>query len=54
VDDADALSGALRGWVTDDALRRRLRTAARSRRPELADWFATGRRVARVLEGAAA
>ncbi|HEX5879158.1 MAG TPA: glycosyltransferase family 4 protein [Actinomycetota bacterium] len=54
VDDVDALAGALRGWVTDAGLRRRLRAAAGSRRPELADWLATGHRVARVLEDVAA
>ena len=54
VDDVEALAHALRSWVTDAGLRGRLRAAARSRRPELADWLATGHRVARVLEDVAA
>ncbi|HEX6150444.1 glycosyltransferase family 4 protein [Nocardioides sp.] len=53
-DDPVALARSLRGWLTDDLLRRRLRAAARGRRVELAGWPATGRQVARVLEEVAA
>jgi glycosyltransferase involved in cell wall biosynthesis len=39
--DAGALAAALRAWLTDDALRRRLRGAAAVRREELPTWDAT-------------
>jgi glycosyltransferase involved in cell wall biosynthesis len=51
--DAPALAGSLRSWLTEDGLRTRLRAAAGHRRPGLAGWDDTGRRVAHVLEGAA-
>lgn len=39
--DAAALGGALAGWLTDPALRRRLRHAARERRAALTPWSTT-------------
>jgi glycosyltransferase involved in cell wall biosynthesis len=48
-DDAE-LADALRRWLADPDLRRRLRAAARRRRTELADWSTTAEGVARVLE----
>lgn len=52
-DDAAALGGALRAWLADADLRRRLRRAARERRASLADWSTTASVVAGVLAGAA-
>jgi len=52
--DAPALAGSLRSWLTDQALRRRLRTAAAQRRPDLVGWSVTGEAVARVLAEVAA
>lgn len=49
-DDADALRGALAGWLGDAGLRERLRRAAHGRRRTLAGWEATARRVAAVLD----
>jgi glycosyltransferase involved in cell wall biosynthesis len=49
--DPAALAAALRRWLTDPALRDRLRTAARARRATLRGWTDTADAVARVLEG---
>lgn len=51
--DPAALRDALRDWLEDAALRRRLRAAARERRASLADWSTTTSAVAEVLQGAA-
>ena len=51
--DPVALAGALRAWLEDEGLRRRLRAAARERRHSLGDWVTTASAVAGVLEGAA-
>jgi glycosyltransferase involved in cell wall biosynthesis len=40
-DDTGALATALRRWLTDDSLRRRLRAAAVERRRQLPTWDAT-------------
>jgi glycosyltransferase involved in cell wall biosynthesis len=48
-DDAAALAGALRGWLTSPALRHRLRDSARARRDDLPGWSATALRLAEVL-----
>ena len=48
-DDPDALAGALERWLTDSALRRSLRAAARSRREDLTDWIVTARTIAATL-----
>jgi glycosyltransferase involved in cell wall biosynthesis len=45
-----ALRDALRVWLEDADLRRRLRRAARERRETLADWSTTASVVADVLE----
>jgi glycosyltransferase involved in cell wall biosynthesis len=50
--DPDALAGALRSWLTDPGLRRRLRASARDRRTALTGWAVTARRVSAVLERA--
>jgi glycosyltransferase involved in cell wall biosynthesis len=47
--DAPALSGALRAWLSDAELRRRLRRAARERRASLPAWSTTTSIVAGVL-----
>ncbi len=52
-DDPPALSDALRAWLEDHDLRRRLRRAARERRASLSRWSATTSVVAEVLVGAA-
>ena len=52
-DDPAALGDALRAWLEDADLRRRLRRAARERRESLADWSTTTAAVADVLERAA-
>jgi glycosyltransferase involved in cell wall biosynthesis len=52
-DDAAALRDALRAWLEDDDLRRRLRRAARERRASLSRWSTTTSVVAGVLVGAA-
>jgi glycosyltransferase involved in cell wall biosynthesis len=49
-----ALAAALRAWLTEPALRDRLRAAARARRPTLPTWDATAATVARTLAAAAA
>jgi glycosyltransferase involved in cell wall biosynthesis len=48
--DPDALADALRQWLTDDALRASLRSAARSRRTTLAGWDRTVSLVSQALE----
>jgi glycosyltransferase involved in cell wall biosynthesis len=48
-DDVAALTEALRGYLTQEWLRDRLRAAARERRSELADWDAAAARLAGVL-----
>jgi glycosyltransferase involved in cell wall biosynthesis len=49
--DPAALGAALRRWLTEPALRERLRGAARARRPTLRTWSATAADVAAVLAG---
>jgi glycosyltransferase involved in cell wall biosynthesis len=51
-EDPAALRDALRAWLEDAALRRRLRAAARERRAALADWSTTTSAVADALQGA--
>ena len=51
--DPAALRDALRAWLEDAGLRRRLRAAARERRASLRDWATTTSSVAHVLQGAA-
>lgn len=48
-DDPAALAEALRRWLRDPELRRRLRDAARGRRTQLAGWEVTTNRIADVL-----
>ena len=48
-DDVDALAVALRRWLTEPALRSRLRASARLRRETLTGWDATARGIANVL-----
>jgi glycosyltransferase involved in cell wall biosynthesis len=50
--DPAALRDALRSWLENAGLRRRLRVAARERRTSLTDWSRTTSAVAEVLEGA--
>jgi glycosyltransferase involved in cell wall biosynthesis len=52
--DPAALAGALRHWLADAGLRRRLRCSARDRRTTLTGWAVTAQRVASVLTGVAA
>ncbi len=52
-DDPAALRDALRAWLEDADLRRRLRRAARERRASLSRWSTTTTLVADVLVGAA-
>jgi glycosyltransferase involved in cell wall biosynthesis len=52
--DPAALGTALRSWLEDAGLRRRLRRAARERRATLRPWAATAAEVATVLARAAA
>jgi glycosyltransferase involved in cell wall biosynthesis len=52
-DDGAALAAALREWLTDGALRDRLRRAAARRRPQLRDWAATSADLAAALQAAA-
>jgi glycogen synthase len=52
-DDPAALADALRAWLEDPGLRRRLQRAARERRESLSDWSATTAALADVLERAA-
>jgi glycosyltransferase involved in cell wall biosynthesis len=51
-DDAAALGDALRTWLTDADVRRRLRRTARERRALLTGWSTTTSVVADVLAGA--
>jgi glycosyltransferase involved in cell wall biosynthesis len=51
--DPAALAAALRAWLDDAGLRRRLRQAARERREQLSGWPATTSVLAEVLAGAA-
>jgi glycosyltransferase involved in cell wall biosynthesis len=48
-DDPAALGGALRAWLGDAGLRRRLRSAARERRKSLSRWSTTTSVIAGVL-----
>ncbi|GAB3260159.1 glycosyltransferase family 4 protein [Nocardioides dilutus] len=48
-DDVDALASALRSWLTDPLLRRRLRRAAGQRRLTLTGWAKTTAELATVL-----
>ena len=48
--DPTALADALRRWLTDEALRERLRDSARLRRTNLAGWRETARAMAAVLD----
>ena len=48
-DDGVALGEAIRSWLEDAPLRRRLRAAARERRASLTDWSATTSAVAETL-----
>jgi glycosyltransferase involved in cell wall biosynthesis len=50
--DPAALGDALRAWLEDAGLRRRLRAAARERRESLAGWSTTAAAVAGALQGA--
>lgn len=50
-DDPVELAAALRRWLTEPALRDRLREAALVRRAELPDWSVTARDLAGVLAG---
>jgi glycosyltransferase involved in cell wall biosynthesis len=52
-EDPAALGDALRAWLGDTDLRRRLRRAARERRESLGDWSATTSALADVLARAA-
>jgi glycosyltransferase involved in cell wall biosynthesis len=47
--DAGALAGALRDWLEEESLRRRLRQAAAERRDSLTGWSETSAAVAQVL-----
>jgi glycosyltransferase involved in cell wall biosynthesis len=50
-DDPAALAGALRRWLSDAGLRRRLRRSARDRRTTLTGWAVTSEVVSSVLKG---
>lgn len=52
-DDPGALREAIRSWLEDAGLRRRLRAAARERRASLRRWSSTTAAVAGALQGAA-
>jgi glycosyltransferase involved in cell wall biosynthesis len=49
-EDPMALADALRRWLGEPGLRRRIRTSARARRGMLSGWEVTSRRLADVLE----
>jgi glycosyltransferase involved in cell wall biosynthesis len=49
-DDVAALGAALRRWLTESDLRKRLRTSAQLRRETLTGWDDTARRIADVLQ----
>ncbi len=51
--DSAALAAALRSWLTDGDLRRRLRHCALARRKTLARWSVTSDRISQVLAGVA-
>jgi glycosyltransferase involved in cell wall biosynthesis len=51
--DPVALREAIRSWLEDSGLRRRLRDVARERRASLADWSTTTSAVAGALAEAA-
>lgn len=53
VGDAAALADALRRWLEDSELRRRLRRSARLRRNALTGWATTSRLIANALSGIA-
>ncbi|MEU0530939.1 glycosyltransferase family 4 protein [Amycolatopsis tolypomycina] len=48
-DDVEALGAALRRWLTEPALRSRLRASAKLRRETLTGWDDTARRIADIL-----
>jgi glycosyltransferase involved in cell wall biosynthesis len=48
-DDVEALGAALRRWLTEPALRTRLRASAKLRRETLTGWDHTARRIAEIL-----
>ncbi len=50
-EDPAAFAGALRSWLRDAELRRRLRRAARNRRESLPGWETTTSAIAGVLAG---
>jgi glycosyltransferase involved in cell wall biosynthesis len=50
-DDPGTFAGALRRWLTEPDLRRRLRQAARDRRATLTGWAVTAGRVSDTLRG---
>ncbi|HEU4422431.1 MAG TPA: glycosyltransferase family 4 protein [Pilimelia sp.] len=52
-EDAGALAGAVRSWLGDADLRRRLRRSARARRTTLAGWTVTTELISEVLAGVA-
>ena len=52
--DPAALAGALRRWLGEAGLRRRLRRSAGDRRTTLAGWADTAEHVSRVLRSVAA
>jgi glycosyltransferase involved in cell wall biosynthesis len=52
-EDATALAGALRRWLGDADLRRRLRLSAAGRRRMLAGWTDTAALLAPILGGVA-
>jgi glycosyltransferase involved in cell wall biosynthesis len=47
--DSAAFAAALRRWLTDTELRRRLRSAAQERRVTLSGWSTTSLRISRIL-----
>jgi glycosyltransferase involved in cell wall biosynthesis len=53
-DDPAALAGALRRWLREPDLRRRLRRSARARRTTLTGWAVTSELISRTLVGIAA
>jgi glycosyltransferase involved in cell wall biosynthesis len=50
-EDPAALAGALRRWLSDIDLRRRLRRSARDRRASLTGWSATAETISKILDG---
>ena len=53
-DNSEALAAALRCWLSDTALRQRLRNVARERRLALPGWSATTAQISRILAEASA